>query len=149
MGNTFVSKGLRSRLDAHVLKAPHHGSHEFYRPFLDAINPQISIISSGDDRDHGHPRAIFLGAIGNASRKDALVFSTEIAANFVEIDKGLDSTSQPEIRQPTPRELFKRRLHGMINVRTDGKQIYTARRVAAGYMWEYYGTHPEVRSIRQ
>ena len=76
-------------------------------------------------------------------------FSTEIAANFVEIDNGLDSVSQPEIRQPTPRELFKRRLHGMINVRTDGKQIYAARRVAAGYMSEYYGTHPEDRSILQ
>jgi beta-lactamase superfamily II metal-dependent hydrolase len=145
----YQDEGLRNRMDAHVLKAPHHGRHEFYRPLLDAVNPQISVISSGDDRDHGHPRAIFLGAVGNASRKDALIFSTEIAANFVEVDKGLESTSQAEISQPTPRELFKRRLHGMINVRTDGEQIYAARRVAAAYMWEYYGTHPKVRSIRQ
>jgi beta-lactamase superfamily II metal-dependent hydrolase len=40
-------------MDAHVLKAPHHGSHKFYHPWLDAINPQISVISSGEDRDHG------------------------------------------------------------------------------------------------
>lgn len=55
----YQHEDLRSRLDAHVLKAPHHGSHEFYRPFLDTINPQISIISSGDDRDHGHPSHFF------------------------------------------------------------------------------------------
>jgi competence protein ComEC len=138
---------LRSNMDAHILKAPHHGSHEFYRPWLDSVNPQISVISSGDDRDHGHPRAVFLGAIGNASRKNALVFSTEIAANFVEVDKPLDIMREREDSQLTPRELFKRRLHGMINVRTDGKQIYAARRVAASYMWEYYQGHPEVRSI--
>ena len=74
-------------------------------------------------------------------------FSTEIAANFVEIDNGLGSFSI--IDCSITRELFKRRLHGMINVRTDGKQIYAARRVAAGYMSEYYGTHPEDRSILQ
>jgi competence protein ComEC len=138
---------LRNNMDAHILKAPHHGSHEFYRPWLDSVNPQISIISSGDDRDHGHPRAVFLGAIGNASRKNALVFSTEIASNFVEVDNPLDIVREREDSQLTPRELFKRRLHGMINVRTDGKQIYAARRVAASYMWEYYLRHPEARSI--
>ena len=143
------NEDLRNRMDAHVLKAPHHGSHEFHRPFLEAVNPQVSVISSGDDLDHGHPRAVFLGAIGNTSRKDGLVFSTEIAANFVEVDEGLDGINRPEINQPTPRDLFKRRLHGMINVRTDGEEIYAARRVAASYMWEYYGTHPKIRSIPQ
>lgn len=138
---------LRNNMDAHILKAPHHGSHEFYRPWLDLVNLQISIISSGDDRDHGHPRAVFLGAIGNASRKNALVFSTEIAANFVEVDNPLDIVREREDSQLTLTPLFKRRLHGMINVRTDGKQIYAARRVAASYMWEYYPRHPEARSI--
>jgi competence protein ComEC len=140
---------LHDQMDAHILKAPHHGSHEFYRPWLDSVNPQISVISSGDDRDHGHPRAVFLGAIGNASRKHSLVFSTEIAANFVEVDDRLDNIDEPEANRSTPRELFKRRLHGMINVRTDGRQIYAARRVASGYMWEYYViTTPEARSIQ-
>jgi competence protein ComEC len=138
---------LRNNMNAHILKAPHHGSHEFHKPWLDSVNPQISVISSGDDRDHGHPRAVFLGAIGNASRKNALLFSTEIAANFVEVDNSSDIMREREDNQLTPRELFKRRLHGMINVRTDGKQIYAARRVVASYMWEYYVRHPEVRSI--
>ena len=47
---------IATKLDAHVLKAPHHGSHEFSPKFLDAINPQITAISSGEIPDHGHPR---------------------------------------------------------------------------------------------
>ncbi len=37
------------------------------------------------------------------------------------------------------RWLYKRRLYGMVNVRTDGQELYAARRVAAGYWWESYG----------
>ena len=145
----LADPALKARFDAHVLKAPHHGSHEFYPPLLEAIRPQISVISSGDDVDHGHPRAIFVGAVGRCSRSaEPLVFSTEIAANFVEAGE----TPEPEapaaperndFRTPEAnawaRLLFKRRLHGMITVRTDGRQLYAARRVAASYWWESYG----------
>src|SRR6185503_7268282 len=79
-------QSLAKKMDANVLKAPHHGSHEFSRRWLDAVNPQISTISSGDDTDHGHPRAVFIGAMGNASRQPAYIFSTEIAANFVRLE---------------------------------------------------------------
>lgn len=79
---------IKAKADAHVFKAPHHGSHEYSLPFLEAIKPQISVISSGDEPDHGHPRAIFIGAVGHVSRSSSpLVFSTEIAATFVE-EKG-------------------------------------------------------------
>ena len=44
---------IDQQLDAHVLKAPHHGSHDFYQPFLEAIRPMITIVSSGDDPDYG------------------------------------------------------------------------------------------------
>lgn len=126
------------KMDSNVLKAPHHGSHDFSRKWLDAVNPQISVISSGDDTDHGHPRAVFLGAIGNSSRQPAYIFSTEIAANFVKMEQELGREAPGSDDQPTLRELYKRRLHGMINVRTNGKTMYAARRVASPYMWEYY-----------
>jgi competence protein ComEC len=126
-----------AKMDAHVLKAPHHGSHEFSRKWLDAVNPQISVISSGDDTDHGHPRAVFLGAMGNSSRQPAYIFSTEIAANFVKMEEKLGRGTSDDSGQPL-REMYKRRLHGMINVRTNGKTLYAARRVASSYMWEYY-----------
>jgi competence protein ComEC len=76
--NLLSNQELVDRLDAHILKAPHHGSHEFYLPMLEAVNPQISIISSGDDVDHGHPRANFLGSIGSVSRDEPLVFQQRL-----------------------------------------------------------------------
>ena len=136
--------GLPSKLSAHVFKAPHHGSHEFSPAFLAAVRPQISVVSSGDDPDHGHPRAVFLGAIGNVSRSgEPLLFSTEIAATF----KGAGVPPSPTTATPgSPaarmRELFIRRLHGMINVRSDGSNLYAARRVDASYQWEAYGPVP-------
>jgi len=59
--------GINERFNAYIFKAPHHGSHEYSSVFLKTVNPQISVISSGDDRDFGHPRACFLGAVGQAS----------------------------------------------------------------------------------
>jgi len=71
------------RLDSHIFKTPHHGSHEFHQPFFDEIKPMISVVSSGDSPDHGHPRAVFLGGLGLSGRsKNPLIFSTEIAATF-------------------------------------------------------------------
>jgi hypothetical protein len=142
---------LSGRFGAHVFKAPHHGSHDFSPAFLRAVRPQLAVISAGDDRDHGHPRAIFLGGVGLASRSDSpLLFATEIAANFAAVDAPADDGAEDEKTVATgdpkhpetvkaARRLFKRRLHGMINVRTDGKNLYAARRVAASYQWESYG----------
>lgn len=140
---------LTSKMAAHVLKCPHHGSHEFHGPFFEQVRPQISTISSGDAPDHGHPRANFIAAIGLASRSTKpLVFSTEIAATFVgdgetaapdegaAID-GLDFTTS--VGNETARKRFKLLLPGIINVRTNGKELYAFRRVNAGYQWESYG----------
>lgn len=140
---------LAAQMDAHVFKAPHHGSAEFHRPLLEAVQPQISVISSGDDPDHGHPRAVFVGGVGLASRSTSpLVCSTEIAATFVEAGQKMDREEDVSLEDldfgtteamAKARRLFKRRLHGMINVRTDGQALYAARRVATGYWWESYG----------
>lgn len=135
---------IANKLKAHVFKTPHHGSHEFHPPFLEAIRPQISVVSSGDSPDHGHPRANFIGAIGMASRsKMPLVFSTEIASTFIdahEIDlKNIVPAGSIRDEDLKNARLFKKRLHGMINVRTNGKDLYAMRRVNAGYWWESYG----------
>ncbi|MFT5431563.1 MAG: competence protein ComEC [Myxococcota bacterium] len=147
--NLMSDPATTLRMSAHLFKSPHHGSHEFDMAFLEAVRPQISTISSGDTLDHGHPRAVFLGALGLASRSTApLIFSTEIAATFVgdgetadPIDgaaiDGLDfSTSTGN---ETARKRFKLLLPGIINVRTDGTNLYAHRRVNTGYQWESYG----------
>ena len=43
-------------LTATVLKSPHHGSKtSSSKPFLEAVNPQIVVISVGEDNRFGHP----------------------------------------------------------------------------------------------
>jgi beta-lactamase superfamily II metal-dependent hydrolase len=146
---------LAAKLDAHILKAPHHGSHEFTPAFLDAVNPQITTISSGEIPDHGHPRANFLGTVGQRSRSDEpLLFSTALSAVFgkaertdfqEEVDLHGDSTrADNEVK----RDLFQKLLPGIINVRTDGHQIHAATRVKTGYWWvTFFPTEPAPRNI--
>lgn len=136
---------FRSEVDAHVFKAPHHGSHEFNLDFLKAVHPQISVISSGETPDHGHPRANFLGTIGHVSRSDEpLIFSTELVALFA-VDRDAEAPDADNDVDPThpamlgqARRRFKKRLNGIINVRSDGNRLYCARRVAAGYQFVTY-----------
>jgi hypothetical protein len=80
-----------------------------------------------------------------------LLFSTEIAANFKEIGepptRGLPRTLSavdPATDNPVAvyRKVFKKRLNGMINVRSDGAALFAARRVAASFWWESYGAMP-------
>lgn len=143
---------IASRMSSHIFKSPHHGSHEFLFPFFEAIRPQLTVVSSGDGPDHGHPRANFLAAIGRASRSpQPLLFSTEIAATFVETGDELPAGAPTNLEDLDfsvsahniiARKIFKQRLPGLINVRTDGHDIYAARRVSASYWWEAYGPMP-------
>lgn len=145
----LADPNLASKMSAHVLKSPHHGSHEFHYLFFEEVRPQISTISSGDAPDHGHPRASFIAAVGLASRSTRpLVFSTEIAATFVgdgETASPADGTAidgldyKKAVGNETARKRFKLLLPGIINVRTNGKELYAFRRVNAGYQWESYG----------
>jgi competence protein ComEC len=144
------------QFNSHIFKTPHHGSHEYSQHLLDAVNPLLSVVSSGNDPDHGHPRAVFLGGLGLAGHGTApLVFATEIAATFV--DAGDDEAVPPStpageigfgdldfahstiIANTEAHRRFKRILPGIINVRTDGHEIYAFRRVQTGYQWESYG----------
>jgi beta-lactamase superfamily II metal-dependent hydrolase len=138
-----------TNVGSHVLKAPHHGSHEFHRPFLDAVRPQVCVVSSGESPAYGHPRANFLAATGRASRSDEpLLFSTELVAVFTP-DPQTTPLGAVEPVDPSnaalltnARQRFKKNLNGLINVRTDGSRIFAARRVNAGFQFETYGPSP-------
>ena len=73
-------------LESEVLKAPHHGSHEFDFKALKAMKPVVSIISSGDETartEHIHPRATLVSALGKVSRGETgIVLCTELVAFF-------------------------------------------------------------------
>ena len=52
-------------LRAEVLKAPHHGSHDFLPEFIKAASPVVSVVSSGDEspsKEYIHPRATLMGS---------------------------------------------------------------------------------------
>ncbi len=60
--NNLAEGHVRNRwrikdLRAHVFKANHHGSQHFTPEFLNTVKPWVSVVSSGDMPDYGHPRA--------------------------------------------------------------------------------------------
>ena len=75
-------------LEAEIVKAPHHGSHEFDFAALAACKPVVAIISSGDEKafkEHIHPRATLMAALGMVMReKTGVVLCTELAAFFAQ-----------------------------------------------------------------
>ncbi len=55
-------------LAAQVLKVPHHGSQTGLLPaFLQAVNPEIAVISCGRNNPYGHPTQTILTRLGQAN----------------------------------------------------------------------------------
>jgi competence protein ComEC len=53
---TLLDENERAFLHADVLKVGHHGSKNSTMPeFLNAVAPQVSIISAGEENPYGHP----------------------------------------------------------------------------------------------
>jgi ribonuclease BN (tRNA processing enzyme) len=143
-------------LHANVFKANHHGSQDFKPEFLRAVKPWVSVVSSGDYPDYGHPRAVLLGCLGRYAPSEVqqpLIFSTEIAATFKPLsasqiseldmpEKKLESTSKKDTRI----HLYEKTIHGLITIRTDGKwlsagRVYGKQKGSEGlpvWQWEAY-----------
>ena len=153
---TLVTEG-REHFEVDIAKACHHGSAHVSPSFLQATNPLATIISSGDNEPHSHPRPDTLGIIGKYSRSDRpLIFSTELARsgnesikhpNLVrrELRKKIDKETAI-INDPGATDAQKMKAsqrldehltiiersvanYGMINVRTDGNRVIPMRGV--------------------
>jgi beta-lactamase superfamily II metal-dependent hydrolase len=113
----------RKTLEVDIAKSCHHGSADFTSEFLRALNPLATVISSGDDEPHTHPRPDTLGTIGKHSRGErSLIFSTELARSgkeFVEYAK-----LNPKLKKERVVTVY-----GMINVRTDGEKVVIAQKL--------------------
>jgi competence protein ComEC len=71
----MLSEDEPALLHADVLKVGHHGSKNSRVPdFLDAVAPQISIISAGEENPHGHPSPELLGRLDETGTR---VFRTD------------------------------------------------------------------------
>ena len=97
--------GTQNPFEVDVAKSCHHGSADFTEKFLAMVNPYATVISSGDNEGHAHPRADALGSAGKYSKSiRPLVFSTELA------------------RSVNPKT--KKIIYGLINIRCNGNDIH-------------------------
>ena len=142
----------RATFQSDVAKACHHGSADFTDLFLRAVNAIATVVSSGDDEPHAHPRPDALGAIGRFGRGSRpLIFSTELARSAAEniknphelrqriralIDAREAATSEAK-RAAAQKKLdaaldsLERSVavYGLINLRTDGTKILLAQKL--------------------
>lgn len=130
-----------------VAKSCHHGSADFSDLFLETCHAAATVVSSGDEESHAHPRCDTLGALGASGFGwRPLIFSTELARSHRE-DEGnarqqldaawealADATTDTQRQRATDRirdlqtTLTKRNVtvYGAINLRTDGKKVVMA-----------------------
>jgi hypothetical protein len=131
---TLVSDHRAGDVDlcAEVFKVPHHGSAEFSEPFLEAVEPLVSIVSSGDEsarKEYMHPRATLMSALGRNGRdSSAVVFVTELVAFFETVGwVRPDATTGVDGKAPATDEkdffAFRRSAYGLVRVRTDGERL--------------------------
>ncbi len=73
--------------DIFLLKVAHHGSkYSTKEEFLNIVNPEISIISSGKDNSYGHPHKELLERLENVGSK--IMSTTEYGGITVEVEEG-------------------------------------------------------------
>ena len=140
-------EAARRHFEADITKSCHHGSADFTDAFLQAVNSAATVISSGDEESHAHPRSDTLGAVGLHGRGwRPLIFSTELARSSREdegergvalgrllerIDRTTDAAIRAQLieqRDALIDELASRNVttYGAINVRTDGRKALLA-----------------------
>ncbi len=160
----------RKQFEVDIAKSCHHGSADFSSLFLEAVNPVATVISSGDDEPHSHPRAETLGAIGVNSRgARPLIFSTELARSAKDairdprkeraelkkaheaVLKAKDSKTRTALNKKFRKLVDDTinatvQVYGAIYVRTDGESVVIAQRIergSAGKQWDVYELHPD------
>ncbi len=126
----------KSDLQSEILKVPHHGSGDFDLGLLKRISPVVSLISSGDEstrKEHIHPRANLIGALGQVARgKVSLILCTELAAFFAM--RGMAKT----LEGGKTFFGFERTQFGIIHIRTDGERVLVFTHSGKSNMKEAY-----------
>jgi hypothetical protein len=158
-------RAARQVFEVDIAKACHHGSADVSTRFMEATNPIATIISSGDEESHAHPRADALGATGRHSRGNRpLIFSTELGrsapnairrpevmkARLLELREKIDvAPDGSRIKRDMIREFNSLvgeidrsvAVYGAIQLRTDGKNVVLAQKLErprGKTRWEIY-----------
>lgn len=153
-----------------IVKACHHGSADFTDVFMETTGAVATIVSSGDEESHAHPRCDTLGAIGSFGRGTRpLVFSTELARSTKEFTKRDDTPwyqaakfegkaskeTDPDEKErllQEARALWEVEqttnvtVYGSINLRSDGRRVvlaYMLERPSDSRRWDVYTLEPD------
>ena len=148
-----------------IAKSCHHGSADFKDEFLEVLSAAATVVSSGDEESHAHPRSDTLGAIGRSGYGERpLIFSTELsrsAKEFINKEdtpwfqaakvKGqLDAEGDPDKKAELEKEFkdldekSKVRAvtsYGAINLRSDGEKVvmaYMKEKTTRSNRWDVY-----------
>lgn len=159
----------RKRFRADVAKACHHGSADFTSRFLEGIDAISTVVSSGDEESHCHPRPDALGALGRRGRGERpLIFSTELARSSRETietpqavkdrvsellelrDQATDAATRKAIREKIQAAISRVErsvaVYGAINLRTDGEKVLMAQKLERprpnGEKWDAHRLEP-------
>ena len=149
-------QGKAGALTADVFKVPHHGSSDFLDVFLAAVNPAVSIVSSGDNEGYSHPRADTLGCLGRNGRGTRpLIFSTELARSprieTLNMRRRKTAEASVETQGSTTADIEEAKdrivaVYGAINLRSDGHKIVMCQKKEApdghGREWDIYCLEP-------
>ena len=153
----LLLEAARRTFEVDIAKSCHHGSADFSSTYLLATNPIATVISSGDNEPHSHPRADTLGTIGSCSRgARPMIFSTELARSAretikhpyilqkqlktlqAEIDKAPTDTAKEKRKKQRLIDKFNKHVQkiersiavfGAINLRTDGDRVILAQKI--------------------
>ena len=159
--NAYPKDG--GKLEAEVMKAPHHGSDDYVEEFFDHIQPVVSIISSGDENpfyEHIHPRACMVGTLGKYSRAGVtrpLIFVTEMSAFFEKIGfafvtkaRRVKGVYKPDTKtEYFETQTYKKTCFGIVHIRTNGERVFVATHSAKpGIKEKYVFTVDDERNIK-
>ncbi len=108
--------GERQQFECDVAKACHHGSNDVSYEFLQAMRPAVTVISSGDNEGHDHPRPTIVAAsattgflsIENDELVSPLIYATEIARSVL-IGRPNQLTIAPPANAPVTARRHRRR----------------------------------------
>lgn len=115
--------GKRQELAADVVKGCHHGSDDCSYEFLECVQASATIISSGDDETHAHPRPNIVAASGVTGYKiidqdelvTPLIYSTEVSRSTKIGDPKKVKISNKELDVDEVKVCYERLTSGAIN----------------------------------
>ncbi|HEX6848568.1 MAG TPA: MBL fold metallo-hydrolase [Chitinophagaceae bacterium] len=123
--------GNRQELAADIVKGCHHGSDDCSYEFLECVQASATIISSGDDETHAHPRPNIVAASGVTGFKRVekdelitpLVFSTEISRSVRIGDPDKVAIEQQEFSEDKVNVFYKRTVSGALRPQKKEKTL--------------------------